>query len=117
MTQAETRWIWCAWCAAGIVGNAVVITARWNSIGIATRQMMIAFALWENGGIAMDKNGQKERVLAYMERYGSITHKQASDDLGVARLAMTRSGARRSSLLRTVRLSFASRENVAIENE
>ena len=32
-------------------------------------------------------NGQKERVLAYMERYGSITQKQASEDLSVARLA------------------------------
>ena len=35
----------------------------------------------------MDKNGQKERILAYMERHGSITQKEASEHLGVARLA------------------------------
>lgn len=31
--------------------------------------------------------GQKERILDYMERCGSITQREALDNLGVARLA------------------------------
>ena len=30
---------------------------------------------------------QKQRILEYMEAHGSITQKEASDNLGVARLA------------------------------
>ena len=35
----------------------------------------------------MKKKGHKERVLKYMLDFGSITHSEAYDDLGVARLA------------------------------
>ena len=31
--------------------------------------------------------GQKQRILDYMNRHGGITAKQASDDIGVSRLA------------------------------
>ena len=31
----------------------------------------------------MDKDNQKLRILAYMEKNGSITRKQAMDDLGI----------------------------------
>lgn len=35
----------------------------------------------------MKKAGHKERVLKYMIDFGSITYKEAFEDLGVARLA------------------------------
>ena len=35
----------------------------------------------------MKKRGHKERVLKYMLDFGSITHADAFNDLGVARLA------------------------------
>lgn len=33
------------------------------------------------------KQKQTERVLAYIREFGSITHREAEDDLGVMRLA------------------------------